>query len=114
MDKMGESTLVVGIVVVGIAAGTVTERTIEEECMVEGRSAEERMMGQAYTAKVEGHRKETEEHRKETEERRKETEERSFGESQQALEQDYRPGRPKLYWEMKPFSYYPSIHQRRP
>ena len=97
----------VGIVVVGIAAGTVTERTIEEECMVEGRTAEERMMGQAYTAKVEGHRKETEEHRKETEER-------SFGESQQALEQDYRPGRPKLYWEMKPFSYYPSIHQRRP
>ena len=97
----------VGIVVVGIAAGTVTERTIEEECMVKGRTAEERMMGQAYTAKVEGHRKETEEHRKETEER-------SFGESQQALEQDYRPGRPKLYWEMKPFSYYPSIHQRRP
>ena len=103
---MGESTSVVGIV-----AGTVTVRTIVEEHTAEERTAEERTMGEtytaeertmreAYTAKVEGH--------------RKGTEERSFGEFQLALVQDYQPGRPKPCWEMKLFSYCPSIHPRRP
>ena len=107
---------------VGIVAGTVTVRTIEEEHTAEERTAEERTMGEtytaeertmgetytaeertmreAYTAKVEGH--------------RKGTEERSFGEFQLALVQDYQPGRPKPCWEMKLFSYCPSIHPRRP